>query len=323
MMSGKRTGAAIGAALALSAAIGPARAEEPPAARELGPVERAEVLFTRAMELSDEGREQEACPMLEQSLRLDPAMGTRYRLAECYEKTNRREAAYRLYTEVADEAKRAGMSDRESRARLRSEALSAMLARVVVWVPPEVAETPDLAVRIDGAPLARASWAGEPLPVELGEHVLEAAAPGRKPYRRVVSVQDALVPVELSVPTLRDEHEAPAAPRPAVAILPVKPTPKDAPPSASRTAALVLGLGGAGAFLAGAGLGGVAVATGGLSEATRATSVAGVAVGGVGIVAAGVLWLATPSAQRTGGAAMAVVPTAGPLGGGLSLVGRF
>ncbi|MRG96695.1 tetratricopeptide repeat protein [Polyangium spumosum] len=324
MKSGKHTGAALLAAITLASTITPARAEDPASGHELDPVERAEVLFTRAMELSAEGREMEACPMLEQSLRLDPAMGTRYRLAECYEKTNRREAAYRLYTEVADEARRAGMSDRESRARLRSEALSAMLARLVVWVPKDVAETPDLVVTIDGAPLDRATWTGEPLPVELGEHVLEAMAPGRRPYRRVVAVHDATIPVELSVPTLRGEHEAPPAPRPVAADLPANPGGTSAAPSATTTAALVLGLGGAGAFLAGAGLGAAGLATGGLSEPVQSTAATGVGVGVGGIVAAGVLWFVTPRAKRaSGGASMALVPSFDPLGGGVSLRGRF
>ena len=120
------------------------------------------------------------------------------------------------------------------------------------------------------------------------------------------------------MPTLRDEHELPPAPRAAAAIPQTDTRPESVAPSGKSTAAIVLGLGGAGAFLAGAGLGGVALATGGLSEGTRATAAAGVGLGGLGIVAAGVLWLVTPPAKRSGGASMAVVPTAGPVGGGVS-----
>ncbi|MDI1431820.1 hypothetical protein [Polyangium sorediatum] len=325
MRSGTQKGAALLTAIALSITMTAARAEEPTSAHELDPVERAEVLFTRAMELSAEGRETEACPMLEESLRLDAAMGTRYRLAECYEKTNRREAACRLYTEVAREAQRAGMSERESRARLRGEALSAMLARLVVWVPKEVAETPELEVTIDGRPLDREAWTGDPLPVDLGEHVLEAMAPGRKPYRRVVPVHDTSVPIELSVPTLRAQNEAPKTRRAEVTIPSTNRSTETEAPSVRATVALVLGLGGAGALLASAGIAAAALATGGLSEPTRGTSAVGIGIGGAGLVAAGVLWLVTPpaKARREGGAAMAIVPTVGPLGGGASLLGRF
>ncbi|MDI1447910.1 hypothetical protein [Polyangium sp. 6x1] len=324
MRSGKHRGAALLAAIVLSTTMTAARAEEPTSARGLGPVERAEVLFARAMELTAEGHEMEACPMLEESLRLDAAMGTRYRLAECYEKTNRREAAYRLYTEVAIEARRAGMTDRESRARLRSEALSALLARVVVWVPKEVAETPALEVMLDGKPLDRAAWTGDPLPVDVGEHVLEAVAPGRKPYRRVVPVGDISVPIELSVPALRDENEAsPPAPPGEATIPSAVARAETSAPSGRTTVALVLGLGGAGAFLAGAGIAGAAMATGGLSEGTRATSAVGIGLGGASLVAAGVLWFVTPPAKRKSGAAMSLVPTVGAEGGGFSLLGRF
>ncbi len=323
MRSEKQKHAAFVAAIVLTcASSSTARAEDPAPPRALGSVERAELLFNRAMELAADGRVGEACPMFVQSLRLDPAMGTRYRLAECYEKTNRREAAYRLYREVTDEARREGMHDRENLSRLRSEALSAVLARLVVWVPPEVRETPELRVTLDGTTLDRAAWTGEALPVDLGEHVLEAMAPGRKPYRRIVPVIDTFVPVEVSVPSLRSEVDAPLEPRPVETTNPDAGQ-QGADTSARPAAALVLGLGGAGAFIAGVGIGGVALATGGLSESTRTTAAVGVGLGGLGIVAAGVWWLVTPSTKRAGGVSSAILPSVGPLGGGLSVVGRF
>jgi len=316
MQSTYATRLAITAALvALPAA---ARAADPT------PASSAQALFDRAMELMDEGNDARACPMLEQSLRLDPAMGTRYRLAECYEKTGRLSAAYTLYSEVTEEARLAGMTDRETRARARSEALFPMLARLVVWVPADVAQTPDLRVTLDGTPLDPTTWVGEPRIVELGEHILEATAPGHKTYRRIIPIRVPGEPVEVSVPSLHDVNEPPLAPRALKA--------GDlATPSAGRSAALVLGLGGTGALAAGIGIAGMAAATGGLSDTTRISAGAGIGLGGLGVVAAGLTWLVTgsppSSTQKSGaastGATVTLVPRVGWNDGGISIVGKF
>jgi hypothetical protein len=287
------------------------------------PSKSAEVLFNRAMEVMDEGDAGRACPMLEESLRLDPAMGTRYRLAECYEKTNRQAAAFSLYSQVADEAKRAGMMDREVRARTRSEALAPLLARLVVWVPPDVANTRELRVTLDGAALERSAWVGETRIVELGEHVLEATAPGRKPYRRVVPVRLASEPVEVSIPALRDENEP--APAPRYAEDATRPVPvAESSTSSGNTAAIVLGLSGTGALVAGVGIAGMAAASGGMTDVTRASAGAGIGLGCLGVATAGVVWLVSRKSSKTSrDAGITLVPSVGPGDGGVSLVGRF
>lgn len=287
-------------------------------AAEPTPESSAQALFDRAMELMEEGHDARACPMLEQSLRLDPAMGTRYRLAECHEKTNRLASAYSLYLEVAEEAHRAGMPDRETRAHARAEALFPMLARLVVWVPPDVAQTVDLVVTLDGIPLDRSAWVGEPHIVELGEHILEATAPGHKTYRRIIPIRVPGEPVEVSVPSLHDVNEPPLTPHAPKADLKM--------PSAGRSAALVLGLGSTGALAAGIGIAGMAAATGGLSDSTRLSAGAGISLGGLGVVAAGLTWLISgqpPKAKAPNTATFTVVPRVGLNDGGISIVGKF
>ena len=69
---------------------------------------RAQHLFDEGFKLLEAGHAQEACPKLEESQRLDPGMGTQFRLAECYEKTARYSRAYALFRDVAALAHSAG-----------------------------------------------------------------------------------------------------------------------------------------------------------------------------------------------------------------------
>src|SRR5262245_20486444 len=62
----------------------------------------AEQLYQDAYNLARAGRHAEACPMLEESDRLDPANGTKLELAQCYERTRRPASAWVLYVTVAD-----------------------------------------------------------------------------------------------------------------------------------------------------------------------------------------------------------------------------
>lgn len=319
-ISMKLEAASLAALVITMATAARAQADEPPPATGDGAAERAQLLFDRALELSRSGHDREACPMLEESLRLDPAMGTRYRLAECYEMTNRRVDAFRLYREVEDAARQAGMGERERLAKQRGDAIAAMLAPLVLWVPPEVATTKDLAVSLDGHEIERGAWVGEALMVDLGEHVLEAVAPGREPYRRVVPVREGSERVEVSIPSLRREGEAPRSPIPPTRVAPKAPV---EPTSMPHATALVLGISGASAIVVGLGIGAASMATSGLSDGTRATAGFGIGLGALGLAAAGISWLSSPEKPRKDAGFVTIVPGAGPLGGGISLVGRF
>ena len=164
---------------AVLATASPARADR---AEELA----AQTLYDKALELMKAGKPASACPLLSESQRLDPAAGTQYRLAECFEKTGRTEAAWRLYTEVAEASKKAGRKDREAQARDRAEALRKLLPRLTITVPPDVAKAEGLVVTRDEKAIPREEWNLE-VPVELGEHTVEVRATGKKAWRRTVT----------------------------------------------------------------------------------------------------------------------------------------
>src|SRR5262245_32588034 len=67
----------------------------------------ARALFAEGRALMDKDRYEEACPKFEESLRLDPGMGTQFNLAHCWEKLGRTASAWALFLDVAAAARNA------------------------------------------------------------------------------------------------------------------------------------------------------------------------------------------------------------------------
>ena len=179
----------------------------------------AQTLYDKALELMKAGKPSSACPLLAESQRLDPAVGTQYWLAECFEKTGRTEAAWRLYTEVAEASKKAGRKDREAQAHERAEIVRKLLARLTITISPDLARIEGLAVMRDGKAVLREEWNLEAL-VEPGKHTVEVRAPARKAWQGTTMTSEGAAG-EVRVPLLEDVALA-EAPVPDVA-LPVEP----------------------------------------------------------------------------------------------------
>jgi hypothetical protein len=159
----------------------------------------AETLFQEARVLVENGDYAEACPKLEESQRLDPAVGTQFNLADCYEHVGRTATAYALFKEVAAIARSAGKFEREKNAKERAVALEPKLARVRLVV---VANAPGLEVKIDDAPIERARFS-EAFPIDPGPHRLVAAAPGHQTFETRFDAKDA-ASADVQVPELVD-----------------------------------------------------------------------------------------------------------------------
>jgi hypothetical protein len=306
----------------------------------------AQLLFDEAMKLIQSGHAAEACPKLVASNKLDPALGTQYRLAECYAKIGKTATAWALYLEVADLAKAAGRPDREDQARERAAALEPKLSKLAVVVAPSLAGLAGLRVERDGIPLDKTTW-GVPLPVDPGEHVVQATAPGKKPWLGRHSVAEGGASADILVPLLED-GPAPAAPE------------APAPAAAERRSIVpAVALGGAAVVLAGVGVG---LFVTGKAEASDAGSLAktisrsnrrcsttvntdpdcvrlvdglhsadklhdaavGVFIGAGVAGAAAVTWLLLPqSAAKRAPAGFTATPIAGASQGGLLISGVF
>jgi hypothetical protein len=164
----------------------------------------AEALFLEAKQLLAAGKLVEACKKLEDSNRVEPAIGTRYQLAQCHERTGKHASAWAGYVEVANEAKSRGQLAREKVARVRAAALEGKLVRMTIEIRNERIE--GLVVRRNGVALDRAQW-GAAIPIDPGGYEIEASAPGRKTWKTFVEVTVDRAANLISVPDLE------AAPR--------------------------------------------------------------------------------------------------------------
>ncbi|MCW5818104.1 MAG: hypothetical protein KIT84_44315 [Labilithrix sp.] len=306
----------------------------------------AEALFDDARRLMKEGRFADACPKLVESQKLDAGIGTLMYLADCYERDGRVASAWATWREAAHAAHAAAQLEREQVAKARADALSPSLPHIVVVVR---AATPGITVRRNGAVVAEPLW-GTPIPVDPGDHVVEASAEGRVPFRRTIAVakgerQELAVP-ELEVARVEAPPPAPVVAPPAPPAQP-EPTPKTGL-GTSRTVAL--GLAGAGVVAAAIGTyfglraasrwsdaegmcpndrcrdaAGNALASDARADGTVST----IAFAGSGVALAGaaVLWFvagssargSSPSAQRSA----RILPIVSSTGGGIAIGGSL
>ena len=208
-------------AAALIAATRPARADVTAADKAT-----AEALFEHGKGLMKEGHFGEACSKFQESQRIDPGLGTMLYLADCFEKNGQTASAWGQFLEAVAAAKTAGQADREKKARDRASALEGRLNRLSITILPG-ADVVGFEVKRDGVVVTKATF-GTALPLDPGEHTIEAAAPGKKPWSTKVRIDQAnLASVSLVVPVLED------APRPATEPSKGEPLPAR-PPEPSR-----------------------------------------------------------------------------------------
>ena len=222
-----------------------------PALGQTGSSAAAEALFQEGRTLFQEGKFAEACPKLAESQRLDPATGTLLTLALCHEGEGKLASAWAEFTDVEGRSQREGRDDRVKIAREHASALRPRLSTLAVDVPPEVAQTPGLELKVDGVALGSGSF-GAAVPVDGGEHRVEATAPGKAPWQTTAAVKPESDAVRVSVPLLVDAPATGAAAPPPGSTPPGE-APKDSVDDGSgmRIAGLVTA--GAGAVLLGVG----------------------------------------------------------------------
>jgi hypothetical protein len=294
---------------------------------------RAEALFREARQNLTEGNYSAACPKLEESQRLDPATGTLFNLARCYELAGRLATAWTAYIDVAEQTHRDAQHQREAAARERIAALESRLSFLVVRLTEPLPASIHLLLDGKDMPLARA---GVAVPIDAGEHALRASAPGKRDWDARFRVEGDTQRVELLVPALDD-----------VATPPSRGSELPAPPAAvsehahgwsgQRTMAAVLG--GAAIVAAGAGtyLGIEEIR---LVDRTRDARnktdwqaahdsaieagnwSTGVFIGsGVLVAAAGLLWFTAQRPDRTSGSLL--LPTVTPTSAGVMAIQRW
>jgi hypothetical protein len=313
-------------------------------------------LFDAGRALLGAGKVDEACRKLEESRHLDPLPGTMLNLAVCHERQGRAASAVAEFREARELAERSHRDDRVAFIDEHLKALEGKVSSLLIVVPAE-ADRPDLSISRDGTAVGRAAW-GTPIPVDPGQHRIEASAPNKVPQTLTITVAPngdvetstlaplADVPLSARPPAIAPQQEAPppASPTPAMGTAETRGQEVGASRGVStrRTLALVTG----GAALAGAAAGAYfglaaiakhnapgAVCTeepctqatkmNGEAATTADASTVSFAVAAVAAVSAAFLWF-SDSDGKGGGTPVRVAPTfALGRAGGVEVGGRF
>jgi hypothetical protein len=161
---------------------------------------QAQVLFDKGRTQMKDKKFAEACPSFAESQRLNPAMGTQLNLAVCYEKLGKTASAWVNFAEIQTTARRLGQAKRAAFAKKHADALKPKLSKLRIDVPEPVE---GLTVTRGDAVIADMTW-GSFVPIDPGEHVIEAKAPGKKSWTKTVKVGPDADQVTLSIPALDD-----------------------------------------------------------------------------------------------------------------------
>jgi serine/threonine-protein kinase len=295
----------------------------------------ADALYNEATALMDKGKYAEACPKLVASQKLDPAIGTLLKLGGCFSRSGQTASAWASFHEAESLARKANDKRAVDAARWAKE-LDDKLAKLVIEAPA------GLQIQRDGTTLD-AGLFGTALPVDPGEHRIEATAPGKQAWSTVVKIEPGPSVATVRVPALE------ALPPPVAVPLSAAPTVTTPPEKGSswgtqKTVALVTGGVGAVGLAVGAAFGGLTLAktsdakghcSGGSpllcdptgidlhGSAKTSANIANVALalGGAAVIAGVVVFVTAPSGEAPEKSALRV--TVGPSVGGAWLRGEW
>jgi hypothetical protein len=162
----------------------------------------AEQLYMDAKTLMEAGKAAEACPKLEESMRLEPADGTELRLATCYEMVGRWATSWGLYRTALTKAKKTNNAQRIEFATTHLALVEPKVSKVTL-VADAGANVPGLVVKLDQDEIGAGAF-GTAIPADPGPHKLVVSAPGKKPYETAVTVVGEGQGQTVKIPVLED-----------------------------------------------------------------------------------------------------------------------
>jgi hypothetical protein len=145
---------------------------------------RADRLFREGKVALEATHYGEACPKLAESQQLDPGTGTLLALALCHEGNGETASAWREFTEVFQASQK--RPDRATLAQKHLRALEPKLSKLAVSVT-DVASRAAIQIRVDGVALPQSSL-DTPVPIDPGDHSVEASMDGMTPWKTTVHV---------------------------------------------------------------------------------------------------------------------------------------
>ncbi len=155
-----------------------------PAARAGGEAATAEALFRDARALMAKGKYAEACPKLEEAMKLEETGMTAFVLGECLEATGRTASAWARFAEALEFARKKNVTDKLREIEARVAALEPKLARLTLTM-----KTPPAGLEIHrNGVVVGVGALGSAVPIDPGEYELTVEAPGRAPWKKTISV---------------------------------------------------------------------------------------------------------------------------------------
>lgn len=165
----------------------------------------ATAAYKQAEELAKQGKWADACPLYEASYHADPKLGALLHAADCQEKIGHTATAWAQFNDAIELAHKTG-DNREDLARRRATALEPRLAKLHLAPPKQL--IPGLVVKRDGSDIT--VLVGTDIPLDPGDHVITATAPGYQDFTKTVNVSTGTVSFEL--PVLDKQVVAPPKP---------------------------------------------------------------------------------------------------------------
>lgn len=177
-------------------------------------------LVVEGRALMRSGNYVDACPKLEQSIRLDTHLGAEFDLADCHDHIGKVVSAWTGFRKVASDA---SQPERRREATQRMLALEKKLPKLAIEVP---SAGLGLEVRRDGVTVEQVDW-GREIPVDPGEHRVTAWIPGGPRWLTIVESSEGAT-IHVQVP--RDLGTAADK----IAVGPPPPAPTAAPTVAAK-----------------------------------------------------------------------------------------
>jgi hypothetical protein len=153
--------------------------------RSAGASPESDKLFRDGRELLNAGKIPEACEAFAASMKLEARVGTLLNLADCREKQGQTATAWQLFLE-AKQLAAAQRDRRQAEADRRALAIQAKLSFLTITVAPD-RQVDGLVIKRNGVAVDRALW-NTAVAVDPGDHVIEASAPGFRPWSAVQTI---------------------------------------------------------------------------------------------------------------------------------------
>jgi len=157
----------------------------------------ADYLFQEGVALMKANDCAAAVPKFLSSFRLDPAAASLMNVATCYTESGRTGSAWRTYRKAAS------LAEAEHDVALKTQAAKALAALEPMLTKLRLVTTkkaPQLSLTLNGEPIS--SEGADPIPLDPGENLIEAFAPGHESWQRTLSAREPGTLLVVDVPEL-------------------------------------------------------------------------------------------------------------------------